>query len=225
LELGAGSAGLPSMVLACISKKEKNSIRTKTNHTNKTLSLMQTHHHHRPRRIIASDGIDEIVRALRRNISANNLNEFITVQHLDWNRLDDLRTTTSQRTDNNIHDNSSPTLPMSISMPLPNADTIIFADCVYNEEGAVALCNAIDATVKKPGGNIIGVLPDYRVGLDVFERTMIRRGYTPQLIPRSSHAQSNEKGTYTNNQNVGGHSFLCSGGGGKHYRILWWRQQ
>jgi hypothetical protein len=46
----------------------------------------------------------------------------------------------------------------------------------YNEEGATALCNAIQM-ILRPKGNVIGVLPDYRVGIDLFENIMESNGF------------------------------------------------
>jgi predicted nicotinamide N-methyase len=60
------------------------------------------------------------------------------------------------------------------------ADTIMFADCIYNEEGATALCNAIQM-ILRPKGNVIGVLPDHRVGIDLFENIMESNGFVPKI--------------------------------------------
>lgn len=165
LELGAGSAGLPSMTLAkccerfCV-----------------------------PLKLVATDGIDEIVQALKRNVAINRLDEKIHVEHLDWNHLP----------------------PKTL-----DADTIIFADCVYNEEGAVALSNAIDLLLTSEG-HVIGVLPDFRVGLDCFEKLMVDKLFVATDIPR---IQGNEALNLSSNN---GTAFLCSGGGGKDYRLLHW---
>ena len=168
LELGAGCAGLPSMALAVACQKYDGC------------------HDISIRRLVASDGIDEIVQALNLNVKENNLNDCICVKHIDWNHL--LR-----------EDGDS-----------IQSDTIIFADCVYNEEGATALCYAIQS-ILKPGGNILGVLPvpDCRVGLDSFERSMQANGFHPRVIPRVEEEASS--------------AFACSGVGGKHNRLLWWK--
>jgi len=50
-----------------------------------------------------------------------------------------------------------------------------------NEEGATALCNAIQM-ILRPKGNVIGVLPDYRVGIDLFENIMESNGFVPKII-------------------------------------------
>ena len=165
LELGAGSSGLPSMALAKICSKMKIAID-----------------------LITSDGVDEIVTALKRNISANNLDDVVHVKHINWNDA-------SSRHQENT---------------LDVVDTIIFADCVYNEEGGSALCNAINLLLK-PGGNVIGVLPDFRVGIDSFEASMKNKGFIAAAIPRL------EK------DNRVSEDFACAGGGGKNYRLMWWR--
>jgi len=177
VELGAGSACLPSMALAAACSHGEG------------VDL-------RPRTLVASDGVDETVSAMRRNVAENRLDNFVRVEHIDWNRLP------AKKDDTNF----------------VLADTIMFADCVYNEEGASALYDAIQ-TMLKPGGNVIGVLPDFRVGLDSFEKAMKSGGFCPTIIPRM------EKESLIG-PNSGKHSaekFLCSGGGGKHYRLLWWR--
>ena len=164
LELGAGSAGLPSMALGKIMK-----------------------HHNCDMNLISSDGIDEIVTALKRNIRENCLHDFIQVQHIDWNCL---------------HKLSQNKVNCDIK-----ADTIIFSDCVYNEDGASALFNAICAILKRKG-NVVGVLPDFRVGLDLFENMMETNNFKPTVIPHGHLPK--------------GEDFTCSGGGGKNYRLIHW---
>lgn len=161
IELGAGSAGLPSLALAKCCKRN-----------NIDLDIQ------------ATDGIDEIVVALQKNIAMNDVDDEISVKHLDWN-----------------------------SMPEYNdemmVDTIIFADCVYNDAGAKALVKAISHILKK-GGQILGVLPDFRVGLDLFEQLMIRHQFEPTEIPIIDHNIDECQ------------TFKCSGGSGKNYRLLHW---
>jgi tRNA1(Val) A37 N6-methylase TrmN6 len=89
-------------------------------------------------------------------------------------------------------------------------DTIIFADCIYNEKGAIVLSRTITRLVK-PGGNIIGVLPDYRVGVDVFENCMNQRGFNAKKI------------NIVTNQNKTANNFVCSGGGEKKYCMFLWK--
>ena len=183
LELGAGSASLPSMTIASICKQNKLDID-----------------------LITSDGVDETVTALKRNISNNKLNEYIRVKHIDWNDestfCDDKSSKGSEGKGDEKGDENI------------KADTIIFSDCVYNEEGATALCNAICKMLKK-GGQIIGVLPDFRVGLDLFEKMMVESHFVPIIIPMMMERKG-KKETPKN-------EFTCSGGGGKHYRLLFWR--
>lgn len=161
VELGAGSAGIPTMALAKCCKRN-----------NIDLDIQ------------ATDGVDEIVVALQTNIALNGFDDEISVKHLDWN-----------------------------CMPEYNdemmVDTIIFADCVYNDAGANALVKAISHILKK-GGQILGVLPDFRVGLDLFEQLMIKHQFEPTEIPIIDHNIDE------------GQTFKCSGGSGKNYRLLHW---
>ena len=176
LELGAGSAGLPCMALGQIVKHHKCDIN-----------------------LISSDGIDEIVTALKRNISENHLDEFVEVQHIDWNNLPELSFSKHQHQRQRQHQRHGAI----------KADTIIFADCVYNEEGAIALFNAICAFLKRKG-NVVGVLPDFRVGLDLFEKLMEANNFEPTVIPHGELSSGH------------GNYFTCSGGGGKNYRLIHW---
>ena len=172
LELGAGSAGLPSMTLAKCCERYR-------------IPLKQ----------VASDGIDEIVLALKSNVAINQLDEKIHVTNLDWNHL-------PAKSTSNAH----------IKNKIMLADTIMFADCVYNEEGAEALSDAIDCLLKH-GGHVIGVLPDFRVGLDRFEKIMIDKSFVPTDIKKNETTHSSSVRS----------AFLCSGGGGKDYRLLHWQ--
>ncbi len=168
LELGAGSAGLPSMALGMLCRQNGYSID-----------------------LISSDGVDEIVNALKTNVFENQLLNYVEVRHFDWNNL-----TTFCNGENGDK---------------VEADTILFSDCVYNEEGARALYNAICSTLKK-GGFVVGILPDFRVGLDLFEKLMEDNEFIPFAIPlieKQSRSSLN--------------IFKCSGGGGKNYRLLLWK--
>mmetsp|Transcript_23624 Transcript_23624/g.51155 ORF Transcript_23624/g.51155 Transcript_23624/m.51155 type:complete len:385 (-) Transcript_23624:20-1174(-) len=167
LELGAGAAGLPSMTLGKIGIQFGYEME-----------------------LITSDGVDEIVSALRVNISDNGLDGCIEVKHLDWNDY-----TNVQEERENI-------------TRVAKADTIIFADCIYNEECAISLSQTIFHLLK-PGGNVIGVLPDFRVGLDLFEKRMKENHFTPTYIPIIARKEND--------------GFACSGGGGKDYRLVLWR--
>eukprot|EP00798_Chlamydomonas_sp_ICE-L_P004770 gene4770-34527_t len=68
LELGAGSAGLPTMALAALFQKNKNCMNPAP-----------------PRSIVASDVVDEVLEMLRENMALNELN--VQVQAVDWNSL------------------------------------------------------------------------------------------------------------------------------------------
>jgi hypothetical protein len=173
LELGAGSAGLPSMTLA----KLCNSVRGDA-------------------LIVASDGVDEIVNALKMNIAANGLDDCVEVRHVDWN---DYTTTTEDK---------DLTRAQVLLSDAVKADTILFADCIYNEEGAIALSDTIRRLLK-PEGNVIGVLPDFRVGIDFFESVMKLNGFLPTDVAISEKEASN--------------AFVCCGSSGKDYRLLWWK--
>eukprot|EP00956_Cyclotella_meneghiniana_P020869 scaffold37386_cov69-Cyclotella_meneghiniana.AAC.3 len=136
-------------------------------------------------KIICSDGIDEIVNVLSTNVQENELDNCIEVRQIDWN------------------DYCNDDIPDTLEK---NTDTILFADCIYNDNCAIALSKTILLSLK-PGGNVIGVIPDNRVGVDVFERCMRRNGFQMKTLPIISLDD------YSN-------SFCCTGGGGKNYRFL-----
>mmetsp|Transcript_53854 Transcript_53854/g.114404 ORF Transcript_53854/g.114404 Transcript_53854/m.114404 type:complete len:397 (-) Transcript_53854:125-1315(-) len=167
LELGAGAAGLPSMTLGriCDSRGLEADL-------------------------VCTDGVDEIVCALRANARENGLDGRVRVRRVDWNDC--------ARVDGRG----------SVAEGVAGADTIIFADCVYNDECAASLSRTI-ARLLKPGGNVVGVLPDFRVGLDTFERRMKEEGFVATDIPIVAA------------EGLG--DFACSGGGGKDYRLVLWR--
>lgn len=168
LELGAGCSGLPSMTLAKI---------------NMTYGCGMA--------IISSDGIDEIVDALRFNVTENDLHDCISVRHIDWNDY--------QVKGEDPEREPSPFLSRN------EVDTILFADCIYNENCAIALSNTISRLIK-PGGHIIGVLPDNRVGVDVFLKRM-------SIFRSKALAVHNEPDDLSND-------FATNGGGWKKYRLV-----
>lgn len=170
LELGAGSTALPTLALAKIFINSERSVD-----------------------LISSDGVDEIVNAQKRNISENQLDDFIRVKQIDWN------------------DHSTYCLLGEDEGAL-KADTIIFSDCVYNEEGATALCNAICSVLRR-GGHVVGVMPDFRVGINLFEKMMKENHFISTVIPLLGAE------IIRSNMN----DFACSGGGGKDYRLLLWK--
>ena len=131
--------------------------------------------------------LDEIVNVLAQNVSRNGLSNSVDVQFLDWNHLSDSGSTFT-------------------------ADTILFSDCIYNEEGAGALSKAIQH-ILRPGGSVIGVLPDMRVGLSRFENNMKECGFEARDI---STLLGKIKGSASDER------FLCSGGGTKNYRVVLW---
>lgn len=136
------------------------------------------------RSIVASDSIDEVLAELTRNAAANGLQDLVDVRRIDWS------------------DVGAATKEAAV------ADVLLFSDCIYTPEGATLLCNAIDYLVR-PGGVVLGVLPDLRVGVDSFERALAERGFTPkrvELAPVSAVPPG----------------FRCAGGDRKHYRILQW---
>lgn len=137
--------------------------------------------------IIATDGIDEIVNVLAQNVSRNWLSNSVDVQFLDWNHLSDFELTCT-------------------------ADTILFSDCIYNEEGADALSNAIQYILRS-GGSVLGVLPDMRVGLSRFENNMKVCGFEPRDI---SSLLDKIKGSASDER------IFCSGGVTKNYRVVLW---
>jgi predicted nicotinamide N-methyase len=159
LELGAGSAGLPSMALSSLVAK----------------SDLTT-----PLSIIASDAVDEVLDTLRTNIASNSLS--VEIQFIDWNHIPESST--------------------------GSADSILFADCVYTEQGAMLLCKALQSLLCH-NGTIVGVLPEFRVGVDVFEAAMIDCGFEPTEIPIPSLQDY-------------GRRFKCAGGSTVNYRLISW---
>lgn len=142
-----------------------------------------------PSSIVATDGVDEIIDVLTQNVARNGLSNSLDTQFLDWNHLSSVSRST--------------------------ADAILFSDCIYNEAGADALSNAIEH-ILRPGGTVLGVLPDMRVGLSRFQSKMKKHGFAPQDVPLSKSLVQNISG-YGSNE-----SFLCSGGATKNYRVVFW---
>ena len=124
--------------------------------------------------------------ALSTNVQENGLNDCIEVKQIDWNDYC-----------NDILDLSSST---------EKVDTILFADCIYNNNCAIALSQTILLSLK-PGGNIIGVIPDNRVGVDVFQSRMRQYGFQIKTLPILSLDDCSK-------------SFYCTGGGGKNYQLV-----
>jgi hypothetical protein len=172
LELGAGSAGLPSMALASL-------VANKTSGDSTTTT---------PKSIIASDAVDEVLDTLRKNIACNHVS--VEIQSIDWNHI-----------------------PESFQ---GSADTILFADCVYTEAGARLLCKALQ-TLLSPNGTIVGVLPEFRVGVNVFEAAMRNCGFEPTEIPIVPAASQQPQPQ----QDQGG-GFHCAGGSSVNYRLISW---
>ena len=141
--------------------------------------------------LTTSDGIDEIVSAIHLNVHENGLQKFLKVKRMDWN---DSSTFCDDKDASDM-----------------KADTIIFSDCVYNEEGAIALSNTI-RSILNPKGHVIGVLPDFRVGVDVFEKVMKENDFAITIIPM---AKNHEDKCETS-------KFVCAGGSGKNYRLVYW---
>ena len=137
--------------------------------------------------LTCSDGIDEVVDALQANITDNELDGCINVQQIDWN-------------DYALNDNAK-------VANVTEVDTIIFADCIYNEECAITLSKTIFRLLKA-GGHVIGVLPSFRPGMSLFEQRMRDHGFISTNIPIFATEEND--------------SFVCSGGGGKDYRLLLW---
>ena len=70
LELGAGSSGLPSLLLGKIIS---------------SIDILEDNSNMNMKSLICSDGVDEIVQGLSINVSDNELDECIIVKHIDWN--------------------------------------------------------------------------------------------------------------------------------------------
>ena len=73
------------------------------------------------------------------------------------------------------------------------------------------LCEALQ-TLFCPNGIVVGVLPEFRVGSDVFEAAMIKCGFNPieLLIP-----------SIPSLPDYGGR-FQCAGGSSVNYRLISW---
>lgn len=84
-------------------------------------------------------------------------------------------------------------------------DTIIFADCIYNEECANISLSQTISHLLNPGGSVIGVLPGFRVGLNLFEKRMKQNNFTLINIPIIVGREENRGGG------------ACSGEGWKAY--------
>jgi len=156
----------------------------------------------RPSSIIATDGVDEIVGVLEGNVVRNNLESSIHVHHLDWNHL-------------------QPHMHLAV-------DTIIFSDCIYNEEGADALHNAVLHLLRK-GGFVLGVLPDFRVGLNDFETKMKQSGFVPVDVSiktiEKDAVNASEVPSNLINRSERTNGFLCAGGSDTNYRTILWKDR
>ncbi|KAL7551626.1 hypothetical protein ACHAWF_014827 [Thalassiosira exigua] len=145
--------------------------------------------------LISSDGVDEIVKALHGQVATNGLDDCIRVMQIDWNDHvagdQHIRPMATTQKGNLVH----------------IVDTIIFADCIYNEEGASALSQTIFHTLK-PGGNVIGVLPAFRVGVCSFEEQVAENHFISTKMSFDIMDENDH--------------FCYSGGGGKDYRLVLW---
>ncbi|EJK45896.1 hypothetical protein THAOC_35469 [Thalassiosira oceanica] len=104
--------------------------------------------------VTASDGVEC-------NVRANGLDGLVKVRHVNWNDYLD---------DGSAEDDRH------------KADTILFADCIYNDDCAIALCRAIERLLS-PGGCALGVLPLFRAGIDVFRKLMDGAGFEAVNVP------------------------------------------
>ena len=152
--------------------------------------------------VTASDGIDEIVEAMGCNVRANGLDGLVKVRHVNWN--DYLDGSAAAASDGSVDDDDH-----------READTILFADCIYNDDCAVALCRAIERLLS-PGGRALGVLPLFRAGIDVFRKLMDNAGFEAVNVPLVS-AKGGGGGE------DGGIS--CFGGGDIDYDMILWRRR
>jgi tRNA A58 N-methylase Trm61 len=176
--------------------------------------------------VTASDSIDEVLQALRYNIAMNELEEAVKVLRLNWADCMDGGSDCNE-------DESSGDVAIRGTSRRAKYDTIIFADCVYTEAGARLLSNCI-ARLLDPDGTVIGVLPSFRVGVDVFENALKSQGFHrydvtdvarhPQQCGGDARMDEEERKTpgmvtcpYS--------SFHVAGGSADDYRCVAWRRR
>ena len=153
--------------------------------------------------VTASDGVDEIVEAMEDNVRANGLDSVVKVRHVNWN---DYLDSSAAASDGGEEDGGGH----------PEADTILFADCIYNDDCAIALCRAIERLLS-PGGRALGVLPLFRAGIENFRKGMDGAGFEAVNVPLASHAD------VRGGEDGGGIS--CFGGGDIDYDMILWRRR
>lgn len=132
LELGAGIAALPSIVAA------------------KSGAL----------RVLATDGLADIVDAMQRNIEGNAPS--VETGILKWAVA------------------GQTAYPQSAQF-----DVILFADAIYTERGALLLADTLMSLIR-PHGVIVGALPNLRVGVSSFEDDMRIRGFEASVVDLDS---------------------------------------
>ena len=154
IELGAGCSALPSMALA------------------KTCRRLRASGGPRPRTIIATDGIDEIVSRLQVNVLLNSTSSALKVRQLDWSSLVSKQYRAKMAAVLRARGSNRRVLA---------ANLVLFSDCLYSLQAATLLFEAIDSLLVE-GGAVIGVLPHPREGVEEFLALMKRAGFQERVL-------------------------------------------
>lgn len=111
-----------------------------------------------PRHCVATDYCEEIVASIRSNLQLNGAKAEAKI--LDWEMA-------------------------AANPPLEKWDLVLFADAVYTEEMGSLLARCLDALVA-PHGEILGALPENRIGIAEFVRKMAAIGFHAEEVPVSA---------------------------------------
>jgi len=185
IELGAGCCGLPSITLwKLVRERGREDLE-----------------------IVVSDGVDEIVESLEKMVEENcnegrgeggtggrgrGTNRPI-VRRVDWGELGE--------GDDKNRDRERDAY-----------DVVMFSDCVYSDQCASLLLNAVSYFCR-PGGVVVGVFGPMRVGVGVFMEGMEKTG-------RWGREERDVQGVMGGR---GREMIRCNGGSGKGSRILFWK--
>eukprot|EP00811_Abedinium_folium_P033456 NODE_6418_length_1674_cov_4.365223.p1 GENE.NODE_6418_length_1674_cov_4.365223~~NODE_6418_length_1674_cov_4.365223.p1 ORF type:complete len:386 (-),score=120.39 NODE_6418_length_1674_cov_4.365223:394-1551(-) len=145
-------------------------------------------------RVVASDGVACIVEQLAANIAQSDTAVEACV--LDWSAAGQSTWSLAER-----------------------YDVVLFADCIYTERGALLFADAATSLLR-PGGLIVGALPDFRVGLRSLEDDLRARGFgarPARLRPEVLAAASRRELRATPD--------LVAGGSLEGYRIVVWQER
>ncbi|CAE7235867.1 unnamed protein product, partial [Symbiodinium microadriaticum] len=98
-------------------------------------------------------------------------------------------------------------------------DVILFADGIYTERGALLLADAATALLR-PGGVLLGALPDLRAGIESFEDDLRSRGLTASEVLLDEDMISAASRPYDEDE-----CGFIAGGSAQGYRIVMWRSE